>query len=40
MEKLEVIANQIGKFGMTVAVLIILVIWIKLIIQLAVIKDK
>jgi len=38
MEKLEIIANQIGRFGMVTAILIILVIWIKLIIQILVLK--
>jgi len=40
MEKLEVIASQIGKFGMFTAILIIVVIWIKLIIQIWVIKTS
>jgi len=34
MEKLEVIADQIGKFGMIAALVIILVIWIKLAVQI------
>jgi len=32
MEKLEIIADQIGKFGMMAAILIILIIWLKVII--------
>jgi len=38
MEKLEIIANQIGRFGMFTAILIIIIIWIKLIIQILVLK--
>jgi len=34
MEKLEVIADQIGKFGMVTATITVIAVWLKLIIQI------
>jgi len=34
MEKLEIIADQIGKFGMITATLTIIAVWLKLAIQI------
>lgn len=34
MEKLEIIADQIGKFGMVAAAVTVLSVWIKITIQI------